>query len=780
MPSVGMRRTTRVFGLVKKVDGPRVLRSGRQLPGSGDGKFRRANDGDEWLHTMIKASNTTTTATNKNHHHNTSSVKYKVNGWTHVSKLKHEAPAVDTQLPKRVAKRVKKSETPNDTRDKMFGLVYIRKRKRVVVDKQENAESKMFGIQFSRRHRRRRQGDSGSLVGVERALRTLVVEGPCSSGLASLLNLVFGYVRRTSLRISQLAGFLSSEPVSGAFASNGICFLQDTTSNRTGICKIFGASCSVPLFSLDFSAVPSCFVYMHLSLLFKFKCLPVNTPLDEDSCDEESEDDPSCVLVELDEDPSCVLVKPDVVPETDKSANKVGLHPSASKIAGRSGQYRNGINSRGIQKRRSSLRRRRARNPSLVGLHKANGALVSDLISSRKNGIPFSSIVSKNKLRFSAQSSPAGEISPIALEATQAMDSSSCSANVLVIESDRCYRIERATVTLEISDAREWVLVVKKDGVTRFTHLAQKGMRPCSSNRITHDIIWTGDESWKLEFPNRQDWFTFKDLYKECFDRNVPSPISKAIPVPGVCEVLGYEDSDNVPFSRPDVYISLNNDEVARALANKSANYDMDSEDEEWLKKFNNEFSVETEHQEHLSEDNFELMIDAFEKAFYCSPDDFADEREAVNHCLEFGRRETVEALYGYWMKKRKQRRGPLLKVFQGQQTKKAPLIPKPVLRKRRSLKRQTSQFGRGKQPSLLQAMAAEHDALEEQNAMRKVEAAKASAQKSVESAILKRRRAQMLMENADLAIYKSLMALRIAEAARMANLTDVIGDLYD
>lgn len=40
---------------------------------------------------------------------------------------------------------------------------------------------------------------------------------------------------------------------------------------------------------------------------------------------------------------------------------------------------------------------------------------------------------------------------------------------------------------------------------------------------------------------------------------------------------------------------------------------------------------------------------------------------------------------------------------LQGHQSRKAPLVPKPALRKRRSFKRQGSQHGRGKQPGLLQ-----------------------------------------------------------------------------
>jgi hypothetical protein len=273
--------------------------------------------------------------------------------------------------------------------------------------------------------------------------------------------------------------------------------------------------------------------------------------------------------------------------------------------------------------------------------------------------------VSKEKLRRSIQSSPAASIKELncaAVGVKKGMNLSSCSANILITETDRCYRIEGATVMLEFTDSKEWVLVVKKNGLTRYSHLAQKIMRTCVSNRFTHDIIWNGDDNWKLEFPNRQDWFIFKELYKECSDHNVPASVSKAIPVPGVRGVLDNGDCGSAPFSRPYAYISSNNDEVARALSRSTASYDMDSEDEEWLKKYNNDFLAESDH---LSEDNFELLIDALEKSYYCNPDDFTDENAAAKYCKDFGRREVAEAVYSYWMKKRKQKCSPLLRVFQ-------------------------------------------------------------------------------------------------------------------
>lgn len=50
---------------------------------------------------------------------------------------------------------------------------------------------------------------------------------------------------------------------------------------------------------------------------------------------------------------------------------------------------------------------------------------------------------------------------------------------------------------------------------------------------------------------------------------------------------------------------------------------------------------------------------------------------------------------------------------------------------------------------------------------------AKAAANKYEGLASQKRQRAQMLMENADLATYKAMMALRIAEAAAAAQVDE-------
>ncbi|KAJ6358064.1 hypothetical protein OIU78_005819 [Salix suchowensis] len=671
MPSVGLRRTTRVFGVIKGVDGARVLRSGRRLwPESCDGKLRRSNDGDEWYHTIIKnANNYQTKNQNKN-----SDLKYKENsGWAHDDKLKKDLDVVIAiAAPKRI-KRVKS--------EKKFGIVYRRKRKRLDGEKGENPDDKKYGIQFSRRQRRRQD--------------------------------VLRYIKRVILNLSDLADFLSSEPISSVFASNGLHFVRDLPAERIGVCKI------------------------------KFLSpIPVNNSLDDDDGDDDvmmsgSKDDQSCTTMKTD-----FALKITAVPEIDNFGSKAVVHPSvrASKLTGRSNQYRNGLNSRAVGE--------------MVSL--------SLLLCLRTN------------LEGQREVTPAENIKEMNSDAVgvkKDLNMSSCSANILVSESDRCYRLEGATIMFELSDSREWVLVVKKDGLTRYTHLALKSMRTCASNRFTHDIIWTGDDNWKLEFPNRQDWFIFKELYKECSDCNVPASFSKVISVPGVQEVLDYENGGGAPFFRPYAYISFKNDEVARALARSTASYDMDSEDEEWLKKYNNGVLVGSDH---LSEDDFELLIDALEKSYYINPVDFTDENAAAKYCKDFGRREVDEAVYGYWMKKRKQKCSPLLRVFQGHQVQKTSLIPKSVLRKRRSFKRPPGQFRRGKQPCLLQAMAAGQGTFEGHNAMHEIEEAENSVKRSLEAAILKRRRAQLLMKNAELATYKAAMALKIAEAALVANSTEV------
>ncbi|KAA8544743.1 hypothetical protein F0562_019553 [Nyssa sinensis] len=630
-------------------------------------------------------------------------------------------------------------------------------------EKKRALEYKKFGIQFSRKQWRKKTRESsgvdtwdsnagfvGQVVSqgsVRCRFLAAFVESSCSCScwFALLLNLLLRYMRRVRVSLPQLTAFLLSEPLSHVFSSHGIHFLRDSPSIKSpGSCKIFESRCSIPLFA-------------------------------DNKVDGVSEDERHLSFASSGRDSRSKTL----TFGNDNFGKKRVLHHTVGppKLANRTVQFRNGVSSRSIQKRRSSLRSRRGRNPSMFG-HKANGALVSHLLSFKSDGTLSSPVVSNCEFRSSVRRNSTANIKELKsslVGLTQDIDSTCCSANILVIESDKCYREEGAIITLEVSASKQWFLAVKRDGIMRYSLTAQKVMRPCTCNRVSHDIIWTEDtNSWKLEFPNRRDWLVFKELYRECSERNVQAPTVKTIPVPGVYEVTGYADNDSVPFLRPDSYISLNDDELSRALAKRTANYDMDSEDEEWLNKFNDESFAESELHEQVSKENFELIIDAFEKALYCSPDDYSVEKAAVNLCLDLERKEVIEAVYSYWLRKRKQKRTSLVRIFQCYQPKRAQLFSKPVIRKKRSFKRQASQSGRDKQRTLLQALAAKQDAFDEQSAVLKVQEAKAAASRSEGLAVVKRQRAQLLMENADLATYKATVALRIAEAARVAESAEV------
>ncbi|CAN1258316.1 Pleiotropic drug resistance protein 2 [Linum perenne] len=763
MPSGEIRRGTRVIGMVKGSDGVRVLRSGRRLaPGSrsGERQVRRGIDEEEWLGHSVKKYQ----------------YKCKENGVkTHeVSKLKRKASEVVLPSEIMATKPVKKARLTAKKKvgslpdkvvekgavvagiDKMFGIVYQRKRKRVGFGKQERRGSKMYAIQFSRRQPRKKEGGGGEegFLNVQTCAFVALVQNS-GDGAASLLITILRYIKNVEVGLNEIARFLLTEPLNNVFASSGVRFLQDAPAGRNGICKFFNSKSSVPLFGLDFSVIPSWFMYMHMNWVLRMSHVSGNKSSEEfDDMMSDDEDG-------MDQSHICVnTLQKDPTSGADVSESRHVLTPLVrySRLTTRSTQSKNAYYSRGVQKRRSSCRRR-ARNPAMLGFQRANGMLSTTSVGSRKKSRPLSSLVSKYKMRNPLPGNGERECPKEAHSAvcgeSNWIDQSSCSADVLVIETDRCYRLKGASISIESSDSKESMLVVKKDGATRMSLLPRKYMKPSSINRVTHNVLWSGNENWKLEFPSRQDWSIFKELYKECVNLNLPTTTTvKVIPIPGVREVPDYENNYFSVFSMPDTYISVTTDEVGRALAKQTANYDIDSEDVEWLKEFNLR-TVKTDGQaELLSEDKFELMIDLFEKAFYRSSDEFVDEKAAASHGSEL-----AEAVYSYWVNKRKQKQSALLRVFQSHKVKKPPAIAKLVLRKRRSFKRHCSQFGKGKNPGLVQAMAVEQDALEERNAMLKVEGANNAAKRSMELAIAKRAKAQLLMENANLLCYKATIA---------------------
>ncbi|KAK9056462.1 hypothetical protein SSX86_023823 [Deinandra increscens subsp. villosa] len=410
---------------------------------------------------------------------------------------------------------------------------------------------------------------------------------------------------------------------------------------------------------------------------------------------------------------------------------------------------------RGIQKRRSSLRSRKQRNPSTFQHLNSSGGIVQD-------GVPFFPLKSNPEISKSIRKASYKELK----ELTQDIDSASCNASILVIELDMCYREKGAVITMEMSGPKHWFLVVKRNGVERFKVETRDIMRPCFCNRVTHAIIWAGgDESWKLEFPNRQDWFIFKELYRECSERTirVPDSLASIIPVPQVTEVSGYADENYMPFKMPDLYISSKGDEVSRILEKSDPVYDMDSDDDEWLNKYNDGYHSR------VDEYIFEKIIDAFERGIYCSPGDYLDVAKAVDRCLLLASKDILEAVHGYWMAKRKKKHSALVQAFEFYKPKKPEqLNVKAVLRKKRSFRRRGTQAGRGKQLTFLKAALYEKTktvAAEAENMTIKVEETEQAANRAEQDAIAKRQRAQLLMEVADLLTYKASIAVKIAEA---------------
>ncbi|KAF5948124.1 hypothetical protein HYC85_014081 [Camellia sinensis] len=140
----------------------------------------------------------------------------------------------------------------------------------------------------------------------------------------------------------------------------------------------------------------------------------------------------------------------------------------------------------------SSLRSKRVKNLFVSSGSKCNSVLIP--------------IVSDRELRRSVKKTPTPNIKELKsslVGLTGDIGSTSSSANVLVVESDECYRMKGAIVKLKCSSSNQFFLVVKKDGITRYNLIARKVMRYCSYNRFTRDIKWKEENNnWKLEFTN--------------------------------------------------------------------------------------------------------------------------------------------------------------------------------------------------------------------------------------------------------------------------------------
>uniref|UniRef100_A0A1D1YL59 Enhancer of polycomb-like protein n=1 Tax=Anthurium amnicola TaxID=1678845 RepID=A0A1D1YL59_9ARAE len=586
---------------------------------------------------------------------------------------------------------------------------------------------------------------------------------------------------------------------------------------HAGICIIFGDRLLIPLVTVNFSALPFLFKSLHLSISLGSLYLPnVLGRYQRQSCIsshvevsfEECRLYTSHIHVEAFTSRTEAISfenlsanKSDVGHASQiLSANKVSHGTGTPESAARNTTIKNNVRFQKNPRKRSSLRPGRVPGRSLSkhrrkgSVGRPNGTLKVDtdanVCHTHKSFIvesvcekmvdtslhkictgehvPPSPTPNQKRRRCTRRNSVQRLKEPKSVfsEAKQNIDMLSCTGNILVIESDRCWREEGAKVMLELSSSNEWCLAIKSGDITRYLHKAQE-MKPIVTNRYTHAMMWTGDSGWKLEFFDKKDWNVFKELHKECCERNVQEVSVRVIPVPGVQEVSGYEESLTSAFLRPNSYIRMV-DEVERVLISEHACYDMDSGDDEWLKRLNSSsLSGETDSFTPISEDNFEKIVSTFEKAAYCHPDDVSEADKAATLCSNLGRSDVIAAVFDYWMKKRKQKRSALVRVFQGQPPRRTQQTQKPLLRKKRSLKRQGSHAGRRKPEVFLEAAA-------RQDAICRLQEAEADVSRAVDVAIRLRSRAQVLMTNADLATYKSVMALRLAEAHRESESSDL------
>ncbi|CAA7391696.1 unnamed protein product [Spirodela intermedia] len=614
--------------------------------------------------------------------------------------------------------------------------------------------------------------------------RQLTINANSYQFTSLILSLLTGMTKK-NVSLFECAAFLSSRAVARVFSSHGIDFLpvrgwKNEFSDKSavadaGVCIIFGVRQLIPLVSVNFSALPLFFTSLHLGLFVSslrmssaLATADVEVSVEErrlriSNIHEEARRFREAICFERHARQESVAVTGS--PETPSisvpvvSDVRFQKHQRrSSKRSGRASSRSGRVSSRSLlrYRRKSSVDRQNSimrmdTDSKVRSIH--DNYVVVPVHQKRRKGTSRNSIQVIKELKSALS------------EAEQNVGILSCTANILVIESDRCWREEGAKVMLELSSSNKWCLAVKLGDTTRYVHKAQE-VKPSATNRYTHAMMWAAETGWKLEFCDKKDWNVFKELHRECFERNMQGLPVKIIPVPGVREVPGYEESFTSSFSRPDSYIRMV-DEVERLLRSENACYDMDSGDEEWLEQMNSKsLSNNPETSVPISLEDFEKIISAFEKAAYSHPEGALGPEKAADLCPNLGSRDMVVSAFDYWTKKRKQRRSALVRFFQGQPPRKTQLTQSSLLRKKRSFKRQGSHSGRGK-PDIFSEGA-------DQDEILKVQAAEERASRAISSAVRLRARAQLLMTNADWATFKAVMASRLAEAARASESPDL------
>ncbi|KQJ88130.1 uncharacterized protein LOC100838503 isoform X2 [Brachypodium distachyon] len=795
MPAVGTRRSTRVF--VPKVPQPqpsepaRVRRSGKRL----------AISNSHWLRWE-----------SKNAFHDNE----------HGEKPKPQTPMQPRSPPTRSfgivysRKRCRRlpAEPKDDTR---FGIVFTRKDKRSkVAPFREDTSSDLAAIPCSlSREFASRIGflDAHFLTPVAGVasqagddLLVVLIDTSFSGSTHQFLRLLLPVLRwmrhGQQSKIWNLASFLSSAAVVTIFASHGLHFVKLQhqrasalllrTMVHCGWCELHDANQSQPVLSVNFSAVPSYFQSLHsvidlhsiyvpagirrsMGLVGGAEEMYTEDPLEADSWSPSTVDAEPAVDLRCDE--PCRVVQ-DYVP-LEQVAGVVMHGLKLKKHQRKRSSMRHPVNwhrlaarfpDKAIGMKQGTLTSQTELSPALTGSEicleplqpKPALEISLDLLENMDDSDVSTPMGSNGKQKRSFKSPIERTNERLALsEVRQNIDHFCCKANLLIIQADRCWREEGAVVMLELSNSNGWCVAVKLRGVTRVS-LKPSEQRFYVVNRHTHAYVWAIEDGWKLEFSDKWDWLLFKELHIEGRERNSQE---KMIPIPGVHEVSdGMGGIVTDPFSRPvPDYIRMVDDEVGRALSRDSV-YDLDSEDEQWLIQLNHEASDRrSSNLNHISYEDFEKIITLFEKDIYNNPGVTTDVDQLLSRYPSLGKDDNVLSIYEYWTSKRYKKGAPLIRTFQGAPVRRGRQSQKSSVKKKRSFMRQRSQPGRGKPGIFLQDNA-------EEEALRRVVEAERAAKHAVETAVRLRSRAQSLMANANLATYKSVMALRIAEAASISN----------
>ncbi|KAI3506516.1 hypothetical protein L1887_28877 [Cichorium endivia] len=239
-----------------------------------------------------------------------------------------------------------------------------------------------------------------------------------------------------------------------------------------------------------------------------------------------------------------------------------------------------------------------------------------------------------------------------------------CDANILINGGDKGWREHGARVFLEVADHNEWKLAVKLTGVLKYAYKVHQDLQPGSTNRYTHAMMWKGGKDWALEFPDRSQWFLFKEMHEECHNRNIRAASIKNIPIPGVRLIRdSVDDEDETVFVRSSWYIRQVRNDAEMAMDASRVMYDMDSEDEEWVCRSRG--SEEEDESQTLTDEVFEKVMDMLEKVSFAQKRDNFTSGEIEELIARITPVKLAKTIYQHWREKRQRKGMPLIRQLQ-------------------------------------------------------------------------------------------------------------------